>query len=99
MRGLFYLVRSIIDDVREFGLSAALDNLRDDAATVLNRHFGNHLGGSMSGVFVRVPFTRVSFWVEWREVNVGLGMERAEGSLEFFLGHLQGVACIEPVKA
>jgi hypothetical protein len=99
MRGLFYLVRSIIDNVREFGLSADLDNLRDDAATVLNRRFGNHLGGSLSGLFLRVPFTRLSLWLGWWEVNVGLVVERSTGTIEFFLGRLQGVACIEPVEA
>lgn len=80
-------------------LRQTANNIALDAKGAMDRHFACHVGGSLSGLYVRLPFTRLSLWLEWREVNVGVGIERTTGTIEFFLGRLQGLACIEPVEA
>ncbi|MET3925140.1 hypothetical protein [Devosia sp. 2618] len=97
MRGLFSFGRALINEAKEFGVGGAIANLWADACEAMSVHFANHLGGSdVSGIYARVPFTRLSLWVEHREVSVGLGLERGAGQLEFFLGRIQGVLCVEP---
>lgn len=50
-----------------------------------------------AGVFVHLPFTSRSLWVEWREQSVGFGFDKADpANLEFFAGRLQGVLSVEP---
>lgn len=78
-------------------LSGFVFNVREDLREFACRHFHNGLGGSLSGVYVRVPFTRLSAFIEWRDVNVGYGQERSSKTdWEFFLGRVQGVFSIEP---
>ncbi|MHA6730005.1 hypothetical protein [Devosia sp. A369] len=84
MRGLFSSAQNFIHNV---GL---------DIRAAVSKHWFNGLGGSSSGVYILVPFTRLSMWVEWREVSVGFGHEPGKAQWEFFAGRLQGVLCIEP---
>lgn len=49
------------------------------------------------GVFVHLPLTSRSLWIEWREQSVGFGIDKADpANLEFFMGRLQGVLSVEP---
>lgn len=96
MRGLFSFGRALLNEAKEFGVGGAIANLWTDACGAASDHFTNNLGGSMSGIYARIPFTRISMWLEWREVSVGLGLERGADQLEVFAGRFQGVFCIEP---
>lgn len=48
------------------------------ARALASNHFGNHLGGSPSGLFI--PGS--SALIEWREAIAGTGYGRAEGVAE-----------------
>ena len=95
MRGIFNYVRGFINEAREFGFTAAVNEHRQELARTIERHFGNHLGGSASGVFIRLPFTRFSAWPEWRDVNCGMSWERTSGNLQVFAGRLDMVFSAE----
>lgn len=84
MRGLLNLAHNFI--------SAFLRDMGDAARD----HLGNHIGGSLSGLYIRIPFTRLSAFLEWRERCVGFGHHRAAGAVEVFVGRFQGVFCVEP---
>ncbi len=103
MRGIFNFGRAFRNEAREFGVGGALANLWADVRQTvhqqIDKHWSNGLGGSMSGFYLLVPFTRLSMWVEWRDVSVGFGHERGQAQWEFFAGRLQGVLCIEPGAA
>jgi hypothetical protein len=84
MRNIF---SSIIEAVRNLAL-----DFRDE----WSRHFSLNIGGTMSGLFVKVPFLPLSAWVEWGTPNAGTGFERRSSTdLEFFLGTVRGVLSIE----
>jgi hypothetical protein len=54
----------------------------------------------MPGIFSRVPFTRLSTFIEWREVNVGLGQEMTgPRDWSFYVGHIQGVVSLDRAVA
>ncbi|MGV8830397.1 MAG: hypothetical protein ACOH2N_00345 [Devosia sp.] len=75
-------------------------NTSHDIREAVSKHWFNGLGGSsLSGLYLLVPFTRLSMWIEWRDINVGFGHEAAPAQWEFFAGRLQGVFCIEPTAA
>ena len=99
MRGIFNFGRAFNNEAKEFGVGGAMVNLWSDVRQHISKHWANGLGGSMSGFYLLVPFTRLSLWIEWRDVSVGFGHQRDEASLEFFAGRLQGVFCIEPATA
>ncbi|KKC34850.1 hypothetical protein [Devosia psychrophila] len=80
MRGLFSSAHNIALDIRE----------------AVSKHWFNGIGGSSNGVYLLVPFTHLSMWFEWRDINVGFGHEAGPAQWEFFAGRLQGVFCIEP---
>lgn len=96
MRGITNRVRFFISEAQEFGLAAALREHRAELGRDIGHHFGNHLGGSTSGVFIRLPFTRFSAWLEWREVNCGLGLQRTPGNLQVWIAPLEAVFSTEP---
>jgi hypothetical protein len=62
-------------------------------------HFGNHIGGSLFGIYIRLPFTRVTAIMEWRERPLGFGLQPGVGALEVFVWRFQGVFCVEPQGA
>ena len=70
-----------------------------DIGTFTRGHLGNHIGGSLSGIYIRLPFTRLTAFLEWRERSVGFGLERGGGTLEVFACRFQGVFCVEPLAA
>lgn len=52
-----------------------------------------------NGLFIHLPFTSRSLWVEWREQSVGYGIDRTEpGNTEFFAGRIQGVLSVEGAR-
>lgn len=87
MRGLFTSAHNTIDNIGQ-GMREAV-----------HTHFGNHIGGSLSGIYVRLPFTRLSAFMEWREQSIGFGHDRADGHLQVYAGRFQGVFCVEPKAA
>jgi hypothetical protein len=99
MRGIINYVQGFITEAREFGFKGALREHRVELARSIDSHFGNHFGGSMSGVFVRLPFTRLSAWLQWREVNCGMSLERTPGNLQVWMGRLELVMSTEPRPA
>lgn len=75
----------------------AADGLALDMRAVIDRHFSLSIGGSMTGLFIRVPFTRLSAWVEWGQPHAGFGFARpSQRDLEFFMGTVRGVFSVEP---
>lgn len=59
---------------------------------------------SLSGIFslqhrgfwFRLPLTKLSLWMEWREHSVGYGWQKQDThDIEFFAGRLQGVLSVE----
>lgn len=51
----------------------------------------------MPGLFVRLPLTRLSGWLEWGSPAAGFRLVRSsENDLEFFLGTVRGVFSVEP---
>lgn len=87
MRGLF---TSAHNSIVNFGLTKR---------EAFRSHFGNQMGGSMSGIYVRLPFTRLSAFMEWREQSVGFGYDSAARHLEVYAGRFQGAFCLEPKAA
>lgn len=68
-------------------------NLAMDFRDATTRRFA--IAGA--GVFIHLPFTSRSLWIEWREQSVGFGIDKADpANLEFFAGRLQGVLSAEP---
>lgn len=63
------------------------------------RHFGNQIGGSLSGVCLLVPFTPRSALLDWSEQSVGLGHELGSRRLELLAGRFRVVFCFEPSAA
>lgn len=48
------------------------------------------------GFWLRLPFTKLSLWLEWRERSVGYGWQKQDTKdIEFFAGCLQGVLSVE----
>lgn len=92
MRGILSFGRSIIAQVQDTGLSQAIYNAAMDVRDGFKRRFGF----STKGIFIWLPFTTTSLWVEWRELWVGFGMERSSpADVEFFFGRIQGVLSVE----
>ncbi|MDR6816264.1 hypothetical protein J2X76_001418 [Neorhizobium sp. 2083] len=78
------------------GIIQTADCIVSGFRDAISRHFSLNIGGSMPGLFVRVPFTSLSTWVEWGAPHAGYGTERASTTnLEFFLGTIRGVLSVE----
>jgi len=84
-------MRGLLSSAQNFLHTVSLD-----IGVAINKHWSNCIGGSMSGIYFLVPFSRLSIWVEWRDAPVGFGHETGPAQWEFFAGRLQGVFCIEP---
>ena len=80
-------------------ITAIIEAAQDYAYIIrqaVSRHFSFGHGGSMSGLFLKVPFLPLSAWIEWGAPPAGFGTERSgKHSLEFFMGTVRGVLCIE----
>lgn len=87
-------MRKFIQQVRSVALDI-VEQIGADLRHIVSRHFEI----LYRSVYLRIPGTRVTAFIEWREVSVGRGMEKARGGVEFCLGRIQGVVCIEPKTA
>lgn len=99
MRGLFSFGRSIINEVREFGLADTLANLRTDCAKVLDNHAAlyGHADGWGHGlmVYARLPFTRLSAMLEWSGVSLGRGVKRSAEGWDIYCARFKLSLCRE----
>ncbi|MET3926693.1 hypothetical protein [Devosia sp. 2618] len=81
-------MRSIANFVHNAGL---------DLRETLAQHFDLfHDGHKPVAIYLRIPFTPISAFIELVTAPVGFGHKRGAGQWEFFAGRLQGVFCIEP---
>lgn len=79
----------MVSGIAQLAYNIAMD-LRDS--------FTRRIGFIGTGIFIHLPFTPRSIWVEWREQSVGLGFDRTDPeNLEFFVGRIQGVLSVERV--
>lgn len=80
-------------------ITGLIETIRDiilDIRAAVSRHFSLSIGGSMPGLFVKLPLTSFSFWLEWGTPAAGWGTERASATdVEFFLGTVRGVLSVE----
>lgn len=77
-------------------IATSLLQLAYDIATAIRDGFKRRVGFAGNGLFIHLPFTSRSLWIEWREVSVGFGIDRTNAeTMEFFAGRLQGVLAIE----
>lgn len=88
-------MRGFITQASSSVINFVLD-VRDAIAETVRSHFDFfHDGWKPQGVFLRLPFTRISIWLERPEQSVGWGHE-ANGPTdrEFYLGRLRGVLSV-----
>lgn len=85
MRGFLSFGRSLINEVREFGLPGTIANLVND-----------HLTGRL--IFISVPFTRFSASFEWREQNLGWAIEKVHCGVGIWVGRIEANLCREPKR-
>ena len=58
--------------------------------------FSNVFSLQHRGFWFRLPFTKLSFWFEWRDCNVGYGWQKHDTpDLELFAGRLNCIISIE----
>jgi hypothetical protein len=70
------------------GISILHDITSSIRETIADR-FSCHLGGSSSGLYVRIPGTTLSMWMELRDRSMGLAHQRSGASdHEVFIGRL-----------
>lgn len=76
-------------------LTAAARDLALNIRDSITRRFG--FAGH--GLFLHLPFTSRSLWIEWRETAVGFGMDRTDAmNVEFYAGRIQGVLSVEGAR-
>lgn len=84
---------------RDSIISSGLNNLVDLGHGLWSRlsdtsrsHFDvYHEGWKLRGVFLRVPLTRFSLWLEWSDVSVGWGQApTSQRDREVYLGRVDG---------
>ena len=68
-------------------------HVRDVVAETVRPYFDFfHEGWKPRGLFLRLPFTSISVWLEWSEVPVGWGSAANKSSdREVYLGRIRGV--------
>lgn len=70
-------------------------NIAMDLRDGFNRRFAL----TSDGIFIHLPFTSRSLWIEWRETYVGFGLDRSDPqNTQFFVGRIQGVLSIEVAR-
>lgn len=84
MRGLFTSVRALCTDL---WLDA-----KDGAFRHLDIYFPRAL-------YLKLPGTRLSAFLEWRETNVGWSTERRHSCIQIWCGRLDAVFCMDALEA
>jgi hypothetical protein len=83
-------VLRVFATVMQASYSIVMD-LRDG----FNRRFALTSGG----IFIHLPLTSRSLWMEWRETSVGFGLDRTDPhNTQFFAGRIQGVLSTEVAR-
>jgi len=78
------------------GIIETAQHLAMDFREMASRHFSLNVSGDMQGLFLKVPFTSLSAWVEWGAPHAGYGTNReSQTDVEFFLGTIRGVLSME----
>ena len=99
MRGIINYFRTASFEVRVFGWSNTLENLRSAMAMAFHDHaalYSHSDGASMGTVtYLRIPFTRLSVMIEWSSVSFGGALERTQGGLDIYCGRLKASFCRE----
>lgn len=96
MRGIINSIRSFISDAQELGFKAAVQEQCHELGRAVEYHFGLYRDGPEPGVFIRLPFTSFSAWLEWREVFGGVSIERESGTLIIWLGRVEAKFSADP---
>lgn len=88
MKALGNVVSSGLTNLLNLG-----EDLRVSMAEAFRRHIDFfHEGWRPKGLFLRVPFTRLSMWLEWSDVSFGWGYETtSRRDREIYLGRLKVV--------
>jgi hypothetical protein len=86
MRGLFTSVRALCAD------------LWLDAKDAADRHLNIFLDdvGSPRALYVKLPCSRLSVFLEWRDTNAGWSVERLPGSTHLWFGVFEVCFCTQP---
>ena len=80
-------------------VAASLGQFAYNIAMDAREGFARRFGFAGNGLFIHLPFTSRSLWVEWREQSVGFGIDRtASESVEFFAWRIQGVLSAEGAR-
>ncbi|MET3662246.1 hypothetical protein [Aquamicrobium ahrensii] len=71
-------------------------NIRGAMADTVGRHVDFfHDGWKPRGLFLRLPFTSISMWLEWSPVSVGWGYAaNPPRDREVYLGRVRGVVSV-----
>lgn len=82
---------SVMVKVADFGR-----DIRDAMADAVGRHVDLfHDGWRPRGLFLRLPFTSISMWLEWSEASVGWGYAtNPPRDREVYLGRVRGVLSV-----
>lgn len=98
MRGIYFYIATFIHNGRTEGWDVARGIVRLDWHQFCYDHYAHFFDEKMlRAVYLRLPFTRFSTFVEWREVNVGFGHELlSPHDWEFYLGRIQGCISVTP---
>jgi hypothetical protein len=92
-------MRGFIQQVRSVALSAFQtgEQIAADCQQWLGCHFDFfHEGWMPRGLFLRMPGTRLSTFLEWQDVQMGRDIVRSDRGIEVFLGRFRAVFCLEP---
>jgi len=89
------IIMSILFSITSQSYAAAFQFAYDFALDIRDA-FRRRFAIEDRGVFIHLPLTSRSIWVEWREQSVGFGIERPDSrTTEFFAGRIQGVISVE----
>ncbi|WP_367716862.1 hypothetical protein AB2N04_02675 [Nitratireductor sp. GISD-1A_MAKvit] len=87
----FHRVPSVLVKLADLGR-----DIRDAMAEAVSRRVDFfHDGWKPRGVFLRLPFTNISAWLEWSPVSVGWGYAvNPPSDREVYLGRVRGVVSV-----
>lgn len=87
------------EHLMQSSIAAALGQFAFNIAMDARDSFTRRFGFAGNGLFIHLPFTSRSLWIEWREQSVGFGINRtAMENIEFFAWRIQGVLSAEGAR-
>lgn len=82
-----YIMNALISSASQSAYNLVLD-ARDSLSGIFSLQH--------RGFWFRLPLTKLSLWMEWRECSVGYGWQKQDTKdIEFFAGRFQGVLSVE----